>query len=237
MSESFQLYLDSKDAVFNNNEYQFYLPSLEVTDGFYLYFSVVHVSIPYSFYNINYQNNYFSYVVDEIEYNIVIEVGNYNINQLVTELKKQMVNFNIIYNSITNKIKFTNTLYDFRFNISKLLYLLGFTPNNLTSYDKSIYSANCINLNYIRCINLVSNICTYNISKSLRNNRSILASVQVNTQPYSIIQYTNNSYRSNLFKNRLDNIMVRLVDNDENIINLNGLNFHITIQLDIEAFR
>ena len=167
----------------------------------------------------------------------MIELGNYKINQLVTELKKQMVNFNIIYNSITNKIKFTNTLYDFRFNISKLLYLLGFTPNNLTSYDKSIYSANCINLNYIRCINLVSNICTYNISKSLRNNRSILASVQVNTQPYSIIQYTNNSYRSNLFKNRLDYIMVRLVDNDENIINLNGLNFNITIQLDIEAFR
>ena len=60
MSESFQLYLDSKDADFhNNNEYQFYLPNMEVVDGFYLYLSVVSISIPYSFYNINYQNNFF----------------------------------------------------------------------------------------------------------------------------------------------------------------------------------
>ena len=239
MSESFQLYLDSKDADFhNNNEYQFYLPNMEVVDGFYLYLSVVSISIPYSFYNINYQNNFFSYVVDNIDYSIILTPGNYNINQVVAELKSQMPYFNIVYNSITNKISFSHATSEFRFNISKFLYLLGFTTNNITSLNKTIYSSNCINLNYIRCINLVSNIYTNNINKSLEHNASILASVPVHTSPYSIIQYNNlNNYRSNLFKNHLDYIMIKLVDNDENIVHLNGLNFNITIQLDVESFR
>jgi len=237
MSESFQLYLDSKASIKNGNEYQFYLPNLEILEGFYLYLSVVSACIPYSFYNINSYNNYFSYVINSETYNVIISVGNYNINQIVSELKLQMTNFNIIYNSITNKITLSNPLYEFTLNNSKLLNILGFSTV-LSSYNKYITSTNCINLNYIRCINIDSNICTYNINKSLQNNSNILCSIPINTQPYSLIQYYNyNNFRSNLFKNTLDCIFIRLIDNDENIIDLNGLNFNLTVQIDVESFK
>jgi len=238
MSESFQLFLDSKDAIKNNNDYQFFLPNLEVLEGYYLYLSVVSVTIPYSFYNINSYNNYFSYNLDNEINNVVISVGNYNINQLVSELKNQMKHIVITYNSITNKLTFSHNNSDFILYYSKLLGILGFNNINLTSVNRQITSHNCINLNYIRCINIDSNICTYNINRSLQNNSSILCSIPVNTTPYSLIQYYNyNNFRSNLFKNNLDCIFIRLVDNDDNIIDLNGLNFNLTIQLDVESFK
>lgn len=236
--ESFQIYLDSKDALNLNDTYIFYLPNLEIQDGYYLYLQLQNCSIPYSFYNINNNTNYFNYLDDGQLYNVTLTNGNYNINQLVTELKNKIgQNFTITYNNITNKITFSHNK-DFTFIYSKLLDILGFTMNNLSSVNKSLTSTNCINLNYIRCINLVSNISTYNINKSLENNSVILCNIPVNNSPYSIIYYQNyNGFRTNLYTNKLDYITIKLTDNYENNIDLNGLNFNLTIQIDVESFR
>ena len=240
MSESFQLYLDSINADVNNNEYTFNLPLLEVQDGYYLYFSIVNCVIPYSFYNINSNNNVLNYKINSVNYSLTIPIGNYSIINLVAYLNSQLTNFTFAYNKIYNKITITNSINDFILNSSNFLTLIGFNNSNYISTNKTLTSPNCININYIRCINLISNIITYNIntSKNLVNNNNIICSIPVNTSPNTLIQYQNtNNFRTNLFVNTLNKIVIKLVDNNNNIIDLNGLNFNLTVQLDVESFR
>ena len=240
MSESFQLYLDSINADVNNNEYTFNLPLLEVQDGYYLYFSIVNCIIPYSFYNINSNNNVLNYKINSVNYSLTIPIGNYSIINLVAYLNSQLTNFTFAYNKIYNKITITNSINDFILNSSNFLTLIGFNNSNYISTNKTLTSPNCININYIRCINLISNIITYNIntSKNLVNNNNIICSIPVNTSPNTLIQYQNtNNFRTNLFVNTLNKIVIKLVDNNNNIIDLNGLNFNLTVQLDVESFR
>jgi hypothetical protein len=240
MSESFQLYLDSVNADVNNNEYTFNLPLLEVQDGYYLYFSIVNCTIPYSFYNINLNNNILNYKINNINYTLIIPIGNYSINNLVSYLNSQLPNFTITYSKIFNKITFTNSLNDFILNASNFLLLIGFNNSNYISTSRTLISPNCININYVRCINLISNIITYNVntSKNLVNNNNIICSIPVNTPANTLIQYLNtNNFRTNLFVNTLNKIVIKLVDNNNNIIDLNGLNFNLTVQLDVESFR
>ena len=240
MSESFQLYLDSINADVNNNEYTFNLPLLEVQDGYYLYFSIVNCVIPYSFYNINSNNNVLNYKINSVNYSLTIPIGNYSIINLVAYLNSQLTNFTFAYNKIYNKITITNSINDFILNSSNFLTLIGFNNSNYISTNKTLTSPNCSNINYIRCINLISNIITYNIntSKNLVNNNNIICSIPVNTSPNTLIQYQNtNNFRTNLFVNTLNKIVIKLVDNNNNIIDLNGLNFNLTVQLDVESFR
>ena len=63
MAESYQIYLNSKYAnSYYNNTYKFSLNTLEIDEGHYIYLSVVHVSIPYSFYNVHENNNRLEYI-------------------------------------------------------------------------------------------------------------------------------------------------------------------------------
>jgi hypothetical protein len=105
MAESYQIYLNSKYAdSYYNNTYKFSLNTLEIDEGHYIYLSVVHVSIPYSFYNVHENNNRLEYICNSSAYSINIPVSNYNINQLISYLSSVMTSFTITYSSITNKI-------------------------------------------------------------------------------------------------------------------------------------
>jgi hypothetical protein len=247
--ESLQLYLNSSNAdkyLDNSKSHcEWILPMIEIQDGYHIYLSVQNCVIPYSFYNINSSNNkliYFTnYQIIPTEHILTIPEGNYNINQLVSTLKSLMINFNITYNNINNKITF---IYDKLFMLSKestILEIIGFMPNTIYSSDLETFtltSVNNINMHPIKCINIVSNLMTYNINKSFVNNNSILCCIPINSQPYSLIEYhNNNNFRVNLFVNTISTIRIKLIDDNGNLLNLNGLNFSLTIQLDIEAFR
>jgi hypothetical protein len=82
MAESYQIYLNSKYAnSYYNNTYKFSLNTLDIDEGHYIYLSVVHASIPYSFYNVHENNNRLEYILNNSGYSINIPVSNYNINQ------------------------------------------------------------------------------------------------------------------------------------------------------------
>jgi hypothetical protein len=149
-----------------------------------------------------------------------------------------MTNFSITYNNINNKFTFVNTTYDFSIlSTSTCLNILGFGSSTYTSTSLSLTSINCVNVNNIKCINVMSNLITYNINKSILNNNSILCCISVNKPPYSIIEYQNpNNFRTNLFINNISSIKIKLVDDNNNLIDLNGLNFNMTLQLDVEKF-
>ena len=241
MAESYQIYLNSKYAdSISNNTYKFSLNTLEIDEGHYIYLSVVHVSIPYSFYNVHANNNKLEYILNGQFYIVNIPVSNYNVNQLITYLSSVMTNFNITYSSITNKITFQHNTSNFTFLGSSTCYrILGFSDNkSYTSSSFILRSANCINLQTVNSIFLLSNLLTYNISSSIPNSQNILCQIPVNNSPNSIIHFYNqNNFRTNLFLKYLNDISLRLVDEYNNDIDLNGLHFRVTIQLDVEAFK
>jgi len=216
--ESLQLYLNSSNAdkyLDNSKSHcEWVLPMIEIPDGYHIYLSVQNCVIPYSF---------------------------YNINQLITTLKSMMLlNFNINYNNINNKITFTYNSSFYISSSSTISEIIGFVKetDHYSDVNFTLTSVNNINMHPIKCINIVSNLMTFNINKSFVNNNSILCCIPINSQPYSLIEYhNNNNFRVNLFVNTISTIRIKLIDDNGNLLNLNGLNFSLTIQLDVEAFR
>jgi hypothetical protein len=247
--ESLQLYLNSSNAdkyLDNSKSHcEWILPMIEIPDGYHIYLSIQNCVIPYSFYNINSSNNQLIYYTNiqttPIQNIVTIPEGNYNINQLITTLKSLMLlNFNITYNNINNKITFTYTSSFYISSSSTISEIIGFVKetDHYSDVNFTLTSVNNINMHPIKCINIVSNLMTFNINKSFVNNNSILCCIPINSQPYSLIEYHNtNNFRVNLFVNTISTIRIKLIDDNGNLLNLNGLNFSITIQLDIEAFR
>jgi hypothetical protein len=141
-NDSIQIHLSSKNGTFNNsllNDVTFNLPIIEVPSEYQLYLSIEHAVIPYSFYNIDNNNNYLKIITDNETINLYITPGNYNVYNLMDYLNLNLINFVITYNSITNKYTFTNTLYNFSINSSSTcLNLLGFklNSNDNTSVNK-----------------------------------------------------------------------------------------------------
>lgn len=242
--ESIQIYINSKTAdKFNNNKIadaQYILPTIEIPDGFHIYLSLQKASIPHTFYNINMTNNLLD--ISDNTNNIIsyiIPVGNYNMNQLVSYLQTT-TGINIQYNSITNKLTFTNTKIWNIQSSSTILSILGF--NDVTTVQSSltfiIESIHCANLASVKTINIATNVTTMNINKAIPNNNSIIASIPVNSPPYSIIQYENaNNCRANLYINSLSMLNIKLIDDLGYLIDLNGVHYSMTFQIDIVSFR
>jgi len=242
--ESIQIYINSKSAnkFIDNNiaNAQYIFPVIEIPDGHHLYISVQKASIPNSMYNINSNNNQLTIFYDNIVYVLYVPTGNYNINQLLIALKTLLPSFTISYNTLTNKITFIYTSDFSLYASSTILGVIGFNENALiSSTNNRLESIHCCNLVSVKCINVLSNLTTYNINTQFSNNKSILCSIPVNSAPYSMIQYeNNNNFRSNLFTNSLSTLNIQLVDDSNGkLIDLNGLHYSMTIQVDIINFR
>lgn len=239
--ESFQVYINSKNAIsVINYNYNFNLPQIDVADNCYLFLSVQYASIPYSFYNVNVYNNLFIYSINDVSYTLNIDVGNYNINQLIDYINNN-TDLVLSYNTLTNKITFTNSNNEFILSKnSNCLELFGF-KNNLIDYyssNKSLTSVYCVNLLPIQMIYITTNYTTYNFNQGNSNDLNILCAIPVNTSPNSLIIYKNeNNYRTNLLINNINNISIKLLDQNNNNINLNGLDFNLVLQFDIIQFN
>ncbi len=243
--DSIQLFLNSKFAdqkpTGDTGICVYSFPSIDIPDGHYIYLSLQNAVIPYSFYSINTSNNVLIITSGDSTYTAVVEPGNYNINQMITALKAQLGgNFDLVYNTITNKLTITNSVAEFtvQYEGSTLNHALGFSDTAITvSYLRSATGTTCVNLNQIRAINIDIDMPTYNINVAQKLNQNILATIPVVTQPYGMINYTNpNNFRINMFCCKLEMIRVKLLDNLNNLINMNGVNYQMTLQIDIVGF-
>jgi len=247
--ESMQIFLNSKNANRYNNgtsDVDFYLKNLEIVSQYYIHLSVKHAVIPYSFYNININNNTLQIrIFDSKGYSLTqtanISFGNHNINTLISELRTQLSpSFTITFNSITNKITFANSIYDFAILLtSSCLELIGFSSlSDIYSTNKLLTSNTNVNLQSVQCICIRSNMQTNSITSGNLNNSSTLASIPIANQPFTTLAFVNQSnYRVNLYNNNLNTINIKLLDQNGNIIDLNGLHWSMTLQLDILKFN
>ena len=243
-NESIQIYLNSRYATEtvggNTADSIYYLPVIEIPDGMHIYLSLQNANIPYSFYSItSFDNTFIFGLVGDPTTTYYIEPGNYTITQLINAIETAMgASYTITYSSITSKILITHATSNFIIYASTINHILGFSKTtNTTSAANLLYGRDCINLNQIRVINVEVNFPTYNVNVAQPYNQQILAAIPVYVAPFSIINYTNpNNYRTNLYVNKLDQIQIRLLDNESRLINMNGIQYQMTLQLDCVRF-
>jgi hypothetical protein len=244
-TESIQIHLDSHYATKKNNsnagDCQFQLPVIYTSRDSYIHLSLVSMVIPYSFYNINSTNNIFKYSLlsTGLTYTRTLPVGNYNINQIIAWLQANMGNgMNVAYNGISNKITFSNAS-SFTITYNDFATVLGFVQPPTDIYETSKTGTYCVNLYTVYCINVETNLLTYNFSNvpNETTTQTILASIPVITQPQGLISYENKSqYKTNLYVGELSVLAVKLKDNRGNLLDLNGCDYVMTIQIDSVPF-
>lgn len=243
-TDSIQLYLNSKYASQKPTGdtgicvYEF--PQIDIPDGAYIYLSLQNAVIPYSFYSINENNNVFIIYSNSTTYTITVQPGNYNIQQMISALSSGLGGlFTLTYNSITNKITITNVSYEFTVKKEGTLNnALGFMEtSDSVSTSQTLTGHHCVNLNQIRAINIDIDMPTYNINVAQPLNQNVLATIPVVVQPFGMIYYSNdNNFRVNMFCCKMNMIRIKLLDNQNNLINLNGTNYQMTLQIDIVGF-
>jgi hypothetical protein len=207
--------------------------------------------IPYSFYNIDSTNNVLFYqeiLVDgngaqtgTINTTLNMASGNYNALQLASYLTSNLPRTTVSYSTITGKYTFGNSTNNFiiKSQYSTCLSLIGCSTNDLynTSALKALTSYTPANLSPRQCICVSSNLPTGNINNQLGSNRSIICSIPVVNQPFSLITYNNvNGAKFNLYSNFINFLNIKLSDQNGALLNLNGQHFSITLQLDIIKF-
>jgi hypothetical protein len=253
VEESLQIYLNSKYANRYNastSDVDYYFSPFSIPTQYHIHLSVVSAQIPYSFYNVNIRNNTLNFYLNNqpTMISVSVPVGNYNVNTLLTALNTALssYNFTITYSSLTNKFTFTNTSTFSFYSSSSIFAILGFyssTSNSLLvssliSGSYTLTSNAVVNLQTQQCVNICTNFCTNNINSVNGQQSTILASIPINCPPYSIINYSNDSTTNkvNLYSNLFASINIKLLDQDNNLIDLNYQNYSLTLQFDIVKF-
>jgi hypothetical protein len=242
--ESLQIFLNSKYAteVVGDNIANciYYLPTIEIPDGHHIYLSLQNATIPYSFYSISSSDNTFNWSLDgSAVTTYTIPEGNYNVTQIIDVMRSIMGSaYTISFSSITSKITITHSTNNFIIYAGTFNHIIGFSKStNTTSVGLTLTSRDCVNLNQIRALNIEVNFPTYNVNVAQPNNGNIMATIPVFVAPFSIITYQNpNNFRTNLYVNKLDQIQIKIFDNESRLVNMNGINYQMCLQIDCIKF-
>lgn len=206
-------------------------------DIVYSQISIMNAQIPISYYIINEYNNVLEYSINNISYSVTFSVGNYNANSFITEFVSKMPSgFSCVLNRITGKYSFTHSSNFIFLGTSTIFKVLGFIPNtNYSSINKVLNGVNPCNFVGVSKIRIASNeLLTYTMDSFSGNFSNTLQTVSVNSGSFGMLLYENsNSFKALLRNNTLNYFDIQIFDENNNLINFNGIHWNMTLQLDI----
>jgi hypothetical protein len=201
-------------------------------------FQLLDAVLPVSFYNINYTNNTLNYQISSVNYTITVTPGNYNFNSLATQMiAKFLANghtFTITINKQTGIITLATPAINFILQVSSMFSVLGMFLSTHTSSSFSLTADYPLNLLGITKIKIQSvNLNTYNLDSSNNGNSNNLGLIPVDQPSFGLIIYENKSSSKFLLRDNLVNeIDLQLVDQNNNLINFNNLDWNLTILIE-----
>jgi hypothetical protein len=245
-SQSIQIYLNSKNAetLINgsckSNVVFYFNDAVEIDESIIeTRLSVVNAQIPCSFYLINSTNNQINITVSGITTTYNFPYGNYNVNTLISQWTTTIgAGWIITFNAINNYFNFTYTS-DFIFsdtNIKSIFPIIGFkNGSQYSSTNKSLLSVYCVNFGGISKILIKSPTFYLGNIDSLNNTvGDIICSIPVNSSQNGYIFYENYTNYKSIFNNRIiKSISIELIDEFNNYIDFNNLDFSLTLQIDM----
>ena len=239
-------------------QYNFPYINLRAEEIEYVYVSVPYVSLPVSFYNIDYQNNRLDMMINtdngvggsfSNQFSYVFKSGNYNTLSFMTEFRKVLGSgWDISIDNITNCFTIVNTVNSFisfqLLSSSTISSVMGFsstitsTPSslgNVKSYITLPRTCNFLGIPriHIRCKELAN---SFLISTNTDSN--ILVSVPNDSIANGKIVYRNFTNSSIYLELPfLQSLTISFTDEQNNLINFNGISSYFEIQLDIYKKR
>lgn len=207
-------------------------------DIMYRQISIQNAQIPISYYIVNIYNNTLSYKIDNgIILTATFSRGNYNASTFTTEFKNQIPSMTLSFNKLTGVFTITNTTTSFT------IYSSGSTCFKLLGLDRKVSSYTGVsvlapfpcNFAGISKIKVVSSaLSTYSVDSTTGGNSNIMTVIPVNSGSYGIILYQNiSSFKPMLRETSTNDFDISLLDDDDNLINFNGISWSISLQLDI----
>jgi len=191
-----------------------------------------------SFYNINVNNNMFYYTTNNIHIiSTAIDIGNYDIDDLMTTLNQLFINvFVFTYSLKTLKVTITSTT-NFRLvsGLNNIYEVLGFddiiTSTTLHTSHTSPYLFNMMGIQNL-------NICINNLnlkSISIKNSQkfSIIDSVLVTSLPGQVQQYCNmDNFKYIINDNLIDFLNISIYDQDFKLVDFNNIDWFMSIKFE-----
>ena len=232
--------LNSKDAILNNSTYlsnvYFNLSGIlkDEEDIIEKYISIQNAQIPFSFYNINVYNNVLKIQIVSTQYTLTLTKGNYNASSLIIELTTQLTNnslndFTITVSPITGILTFTKATGSFSilYSGSTIYNVLGFVSN--TNYNSVSQKINApYPLNLLGTLRL--RICSFELATT--NIDYTLITLPIEVGNFGLIQYTNvSNIKSILTSPSIDGFDILIIDDNNNPINFNNINWTMTLLL------
>ncbi len=236
------IYLNSAEATTRHagvDDFIFSNP-LRANRGNRIYCQVQEAELPVSWYLIDADNSTLALNVNGSVISIVLDTKNYNITQLLAELhtKFASASFNLTatFDNQTNKVKLaltdSNPFTSFSIHSSSTcLKLIGFVADQVGSVNGNsaeIISQNCINLNRTLNVYIKTNLKLNNITSNGQIDGTI-CKIHVDEPHGSLVHYKNlDNTKFMLTNNAINHLEITLEDDEGRILNLNGLDYHIT---------
>lgn len=221
---------DIKNSLFSELTYN--IQGLVKKDKSIIYntIRIIHAEIPYSFYIVNQYNNKLNLSTG----NIVIPNGNYNANTFMVAIKSLLpVGMDITFNTTNGKFTFTYNSEFQIYNTSTCYKLIGLNKANYSSTSGTLV---CVNpANFLGSKNIyikAKNIILENFNTTTKD-YSTLSSIALSVPPFGIVMYDNSSASKNLIKNsQLDYLNIEICDEDNNLVDFNGIEWTITLEIE-----
>jgi hypothetical protein len=165
-----------------------------------------------------------------------IPVGNYNLTSLVSKINELISpnNYTLTYSSLTNKLTMTHTTDSFYIDKNSSCWeLLGLSrTENLQSITRVVNFPNCCNLSGLNNVNIeLNNIATKNINSLDKSIGSVILAVPVDVNAGGILSYQRNfEYDIPVPIDCLEFINIVLKDDLGNFLQLNGVNWNLTLK-------
>jgi hypothetical protein len=208
-------------------------------DIFYNLISVVHCEIPVSFYIINSTNNGLRLKIgSNASFPYTLRNGNYNASSFRTMLLSILgVGFTLTLNNTTGifTLGYTSSfqILPISSTCNKLLGFVSGVTYNSDVNNQIIMPFQCNFLGITR-LKIKSNILqTNNIDSYSKGRSNILTTIPVNNASFGLIIYNNISGFKTIFPNdNLDYIDIQICDDDDLLLDFNGIDINISIQID-----
>jgi hypothetical protein len=237
--------IDSDNAdIYNNSNLRsdmvYFFKGLltEDDDSLYSQISIQSAQFPVSFYVVNYSNNTLRYQYHNSPITTIsFDVGNYNATSFIAQFHSQVVNqVSLTFDKLTGKYLInSNQNFTFYQQGSTCFRLLGLDLESdlvgIAPYDQfAPFPCNFAGITRLKIVS--EKLATYSRDSSTITN--VLATIPVNAPPFGILLYQNTSnFKAMLRERVIDFFDIRIYDDFNNLINFNGIEFGITLQIDI----
>ena len=198
---------------------------------------LISAEIPNSAYNVSSQvgNNTIVYNTSS---SYILPAKNYDIDELVRVITAEAsFPFSATFDEFTGKITFTNTSVSavvLNWDLSSASKLLGFAQNSSPSIaaGASVSGLGMADLATIHAVMVKSDLAAGNVLSTRAGNSTTLQKISIDVNSYGIIYLNQQDYRtiSVLQKPVVDLITFRLTDQNDNLLDLNDINYEFSLQ-------